>query len=297
MPVIRLEDIGIDQTVLNTIEGDGLLSKLEKQLYAASSDSSDVIPSGNWHLQALSKWQQGCDALLSKKWELALSLFKSADDKVGDAPLYRVSQAIANAGKGDMVSANNLLWDLEYSNLDDNRLNITKAMIGLNRKLDSLDLTQASQVIKNLIDALIVAGYNDIRNLSQLVDKNVINNLRNNDPEVWEAYKSLLIRSEQLFFGLLWQERFSEAEQFAKEINDIFWEFEITSLKWLEHIGDSYFFMQRYPESLDYYERATIKNPTTQHIYLKMSDVYHLLGDAEQEKFLREKIYGAFEYD
>lgn len=64
---------------------------------------------------------------------------------------------------------------------------------------------------------------------------------------------------------------------------------------WLESAGDAAFAMADHSGAKSLYEKALAgaENPTR--LYLKLSDVHHLLGDPAAEKRYREKVYGSLD--
>jgi hypothetical protein len=63
----------------------------------------------------------------------------------------------------------------------------------------------------------------------------------------------------------------------------------------LERAGDAAFAAADYSGAKSFYEQAlaTAENPVR--LYLKLSDVHHLLGNREAEKAYREKVYGSLD--
>ncbi len=295
MPILSFSDIGISEESFDTFNHEGLLV-LAKQLFEDKLSSSDmeINQIKNPHILALLYWRQGCEALLLKKWDNAIKLFIEAEKMVDKAPIISLSKAIAFAGNNDMSSANELLWDLAYSELNNSQIRVATAMIALNNNADDLNLDNASEIINNLIDALSKVSDIKVKKLSLLIDENLAYKIRQSDPNVWESYKSFMLNAEQKYFNLLWQGKYIEALRFAYEIDELYSVLNVTSLRWLEYIGDTYFFMGEYNQALKFYKNTMINNVGKSHIYLKMSDIYYLLGDINKEKLMREKIYGAF---
>ncbi|HBL30239.1 MAG TPA: hypothetical protein DD490_25685, partial [Acidobacteria bacterium] len=64
---------------------------------------------------------------------------------------------------------------------------------------------------------------------------------------------------------------------------------------WLEHAGDAAFATTDYPGAKSLYEQALATAEEPARLYLKLSDVHHLLGNPQGEKEYREKVYGSLD--
>jgi hypothetical protein len=87
---------------------------------------------------------------------------------------------------------------------------------------------------------------------------------------------------ETRYFVLIWKGEFSRAALLAEKNG------------WPERAGDALFLAGSPTAARPLYERALRENP--QDAYwptVKLSDIAHLLGDAQNEKVYREKMYGA----
>ena len=61
---------------------------------------------------------------------------------------------------------------------------------------------------------------------------------------------------------------------------------------WRERVGDAAFHAQSYREAHRWYEESLKENANNTGLLLKLSDVYFLFGDLENEQSYREKVYG-----
>jgi hypothetical protein len=82
------------------------------------------------------------------------------------------------------------------------------------------------------------------------------------------------------YFVLLWNNDFPAAARLAEE------------RKWSEGIGDALFLSGSPSQARRYYEDALQKDPNAYWPTVKLSDIFHILGDTQNEKVYREKMYG-----
>jgi hypothetical protein len=85
------------------------------------------------------------------------------------------------------------------------------------------------------------------------------------------------------YFVLLWKGEFNRAARFAEK-ND-----------WPERAADAFFLSGSPALARPFYEEALRREPGSYWPTVKLSDVFHLLGDARNEKAYRQKIYGRLE--
>jgi hypothetical protein len=70
---------------------------------------------------------------------------------------------------------------------------------------------------------------------------------------------------------------------------------QLRAFLWLERAGDAAFAAADYPKARHLYEQALDGTGNPVRLYLKLSDVHHLLGDRKGEKEYREKVYGSLD--
>jgi len=85
---------------------------------------------------------------------------------------------------------------------------------------------------------------------------------------------------DEQYFLMLWKGEYARAAKFAEE------------QKWPERIGDALFLSGAPAAARKYYEMALRAEPDAYWPAVKLSDVFHLLGDAANERVYREKMYG-----
>ncbi|HSP33957.1 MAG TPA: hypothetical protein VLU46_06545 [Thermoanaerobaculia bacterium] len=85
------------------------------------------------------------------------------------------------------------------------------------------------------------------------------------------------------YFTMLWNGEYAAAARLAEEKG------------WNERAGDALFLSGSPSMARKYYERALREEPNAYWPTVKLSDVFHLLGDAANEKAYRQKMYGKLE--
>lgn len=86
---------------------------------------------------------------------------------------------------------------------------------------------------------------------------------------------------ETRYFVLLWKGEFTRAATLAE------------NRAWPERTGDALFLAGSPAAARKFYERALREDPKAYWPNVKLSDVAHVLGDAQNEKVYRERMYGA----
>ncbi|MGZ5476518.1 MAG: hypothetical protein ACXW29_09495 [Thermoanaerobaculia bacterium] len=86
------------------------------------------------------------------------------------------------------------------------------------------------------------------------------------------------------YYALLWKNEFTRAARLAEEIDEP------------EHAGDALFLAGSPTQARPFYEAALRKDPASSYWpTVKLSDIFHLLGDTANEKVYRQKMYGKLE--
>jgi tetratricopeptide (TPR) repeat protein len=88
---------------------------------------------------------------------------------------------------------------------------------------------------------------------------------------------------DERYFVMLWKGELARAARFAEE------------RKWAERTGDALFLSGAPALARKYYEQALRDEPNAYWPTVKLSDVFHLLGDTANEKVYRQKMYGRLE--
>jgi hypothetical protein len=86
--------------------------------------------------------------------------------------------------------------------------------------------------------------------------------------------------AQQYYFVLLWKNDFMRAARFAEKRS------------WPERAGDALFLAGSPAEARTFYEEALRRDPNAWGANTRLSDIFFLLGDADNERRFREKMYG-----
>jgi len=112
-----------------------------------------------------------------------------------------------------------------------------------------------------------------------------------------EAVSARTAAAGTVLFLLLWRDAFLEAQQFAQQVAAALERDKGSAGVWYELIGNAAFLTGDNELALDYYELAlsdSEHNRSRRHsVYLKLSDLFHLIGDPENERYYREQVYGS----
>ncbi len=190
--------------------------------------------------------------------------------------------------------------DLKLANLysewtGDERFAAAQAMIGLPRG----DLSGSDTAL--VAGAALIPGELNSGALSTLWNESpssaVIQDLRRSHPKQWQSHLRNRLIAEQYYFVLLWQGRYAQAESYARQMSEHLSERNQASGRWLEFQGNAAFLSGDLARARDRYEAAVVDNIVHQRpslsTALKLSDVAHLQGNIEQERYYRELVYGS----
>jgi hypothetical protein len=98
---------------------------------------------------------------------------------------------------------------------------------------------------------------------------------------------------EQYFYVLLWIDRARDAERLALAAIAGLGESPAGATAWIERAGDAAVALGDHARGRERYEQALRAQADAPHLLLKLSDLHFLMGDAEGERALRERIYGS----
>jgi tetratricopeptide (TPR) repeat protein len=291
IPGVQSIDFGIDIDVFHELLANKFYDILNQLLEGKGAEPGSW--QSNRYLSAIEWWQQGCSDLQQKNWQQAITSFEKANELVGNARLYTLSLALAYSGAGNYDQSDLLLASMQSDWVNDQRLAVAYAMIGIARK----DLYAANQW---LAQAAQIAIHDDGLEVLKGLHCNVINSdmitqLKNYDPENWPRYLQQVVITEQYYFSLLWQKNYHDALYYAIDMSFKLDELGLASSKWRERAGDAAFYSGAYDQAITYYESAIEVAGSCYCNYLKLSDIYFITGDVQKEREFREKIYGRFE--
>ena len=96
---------------------------------------------------------------------------------------------------------------------------------------------------------------------------------------------------------LLWQEAYNDAHDFAQRTAARLVANGQAAGVWYEFQGNAAFLMGDFSLAQQYYEAALSQNENDRSglrsVYLKLSDLYFLMGDPDNERRYRERVYGS----
>jgi hypothetical protein len=96
--------------------------------------------------------------------------------------------------------------------------------------------------------------------------------------------------AEEYFLTLLWKGDSARAEAFAGAM--LARGPDSDGALWRERLGDAAFLTGNIERARDYYHASLDQHRRPSSVWLKLSDVYFKLGDLEQERLFRERVYG-----
>ena len=293
LPVDQMADIGLNDSNEYLLHPENATTAF---LNLIAGNDASLKPFENQHpqtfsfLSAVKHWRQGCVELAAGKPKKAEDRFRTAMEQF-DAPMYRLSHALALAESGKHIEANILLGS-EYSYwADDPRYAIAQAMIAFNRKdwknAERTLSPYAFSLIHEMNDATLNALW------AGKLNGDLMEDFRKKMPDMWQKAISEFIMAEQYFYLLIWTGRHNEALEYAKEMTRYLERNELQSTLWHTRIGDSYFVSGDYTYALQKYQQALEKSVYKASLYKKISDIAFIQGDAQMERRYREMVYGS----
>jgi hypothetical protein len=208
---------------------------------------------------ALRLWASGCRLLADRHAEAALRQLESAAALAPEArrPRLAVLWALSALGRFDEVDAR--FADVESDWRSDPLYPVVMARLGLFRG----DAAEAEAWLRAPAESLAGSG---------------------------GAHRHLV---EQYFYVLLWIDRAHDAERLALAAIAGLEDAGLPATAWIERAGDAAIALGDASRARERYEQALREDPAARHLLLKLSDVHFLMGDADGERALRERIYGS----
>jgi tetratricopeptide (TPR) repeat protein len=291
-------DFDISSYELSELSASGALTRLEQVLGTSGRaitpgliDDLPAVPK----LRAVARWRLGCYLLKQGEAELALEHFRQAEAAVPGARIYHLSTTLALAALGKFAEVNNRISNVYGLWYGDERFAAAQAMIGLARHEDWASEAVLQDVIGRLQEHFAVQSVAEL--WTEGPDSQLVETLRKRYPDKWEEYLRERLLLEQYYFLLLWRDAFFEAQQFAQQVAGILERENGSAGVWYEFIANAAFLAGDNELALDYYELAlsdSEHNHARSHsVYLKLSDLFHLIGDPKNERYYREQVYGS----
>lgn len=297
IPTTGLEDFAIDTTDLAGWQSQEQFGHLQTLLRKRSALSDAWVDSldGDARLQAIGWWRLGCRALDAKDPDKALGYFMAAEAAVPGARMYSLSAALALAALSQFDDVDARIASAYGLWSDDDRFAAAQAMIGLARE----ELWQSEQVLQ--LPASVFPGEFGDDPLDGLwsdgLDENTLKALRKQYPNDWQRYLRERLITEQYYYLLLWRGAYADGYRYAERVSAHLRDSGRLAGAWLEYQGNAAFLMGDYPAAEQAYQLALADNVVagrrSHSVYLKLSDLYYSLGDADRERLYREKVYGS----
>ena len=298
VPTTGFSDFGISNDELQQADDSGLLKHLEQVLQERGSAIMpgliDELPAVA-KLQAVARWRRGCYLLEQREPEQALDYFRQAEAAVPEGKIYKLSSALALAAMGKFSQVDVRIataYGLWYG---DERFAAAQAMIGLARD-DHWSSETVLQETIGLLPQRLAAGPG-MEPWTDAPGSELLRYLRQHYPDDWQRYLRARLLLEQYYFLLLWRDAYAEALEFADRVITYLERKTGSAGVWYEFRGNAAFLLGDYEQALDDYELAldaNKANPLRVHsVYLKLSDLFFKMGDAENERYYREQVYGS----
>jgi tetratricopeptide (TPR) repeat protein len=212
-------------------------------------------------LAAVVLWAHGCEELRAKRADDARAAFGRAEALWPRGRIYPLSRALALARAKQTDEADRVLASLAGRYRDDLRPELAMALVGIARD----DLDAALRILAPPADGLPAELTGDALRLA-----------------------------EQYFFVLLWRGSFTDALRYATAVEAKAREAALPTTVWTEHVGDAAFLLGDPSAALGAYQSALMsRDGKDARLYEKLADAYFRLGDLEQERAWREKVYGS----
>ena len=263
-----------------------LLASPSEQELAEFEHDEDMI-------NGVAKWAEGCLNLENGNYDRAIKNLETAERMIGNSPATQMSLAIAYAKVNQQYSAQSLISIGQATWPDDVRWQVLSAAVGFmfDRAQDSESAISGVANSIELNAGKAGALMQDIGWLTDPAAEIMKTEL------VWNAQTEDFIVAEQYYFALLWQDRYREAENYADDFMRLLRRYGFTSALWQERVGDAALFSKRLSAAETAYERALKLQSNRLSTLQKLADVYFLQGRFNDERRVRESIFGALNYE
>ncbi|MSO22451.1 MAG: hypothetical protein EXQ58_04175 [Acidobacteria bacterium] len=238
---------------------------------------------------------EGAKALRDQKAAHALQRFDEAAALVPSAKIYAINAVLSLASLQQLEAMDERLSRIYADWQDDVRFPSAMATIGLARqRLDEAEqwLRRPAEQVPDEI------GQDLLRRLrGGAMTPELLQGLKLRFPDHWVDYLKDVFVAEQYFLVLLWKNQAADAERFAQRMADRYGVLGIPSSRWYERLGDAAFLLGNFTMALGRYEKGLKGHEQSPGILVKLSDVYFRLGDLENERLYREKVYGSIGFE
>ena len=294
LPVVALSDFGIshrEALALQQADAMKLIGGLIAGKRLSWHSLEKLTPDNTRILQAMDLWNSGRQRLNDGEPTEALALFEDALAKVPSGKIYDLYVVLALISLRRWQEVDLRLGELSAMMQGDPRFGVVSAMVGLARaNLDEAErwLSKPAEETPEKFSS------ESVRKIwSGPITPGLIKEIRDQYPDSWLELIEEPQITQQYFFVLLWKNRFAEAEQYAWRMAERIQKLKMEPTIWLERAGDSAFLAGNVSGALRWYEASYGDGNPTSRVLLKLSDVYFRLGDQDQERLYRERIYGS----
>jgi tetratricopeptide (TPR) repeat protein len=293
IPAMDFSDFGFLPADIESLKNAGLWDALQRRLAGQPVPVPEGASAEHRQLfEAAALWMDGTAALNSGDAAIALERFESASRLAPGGKIYELNAILSLAALNEWPQVDRRLSGIYGDWANDIRFPAALAMIGIARK----NLSQAEEWLHVPAEEVPdVLGQQLLDRLRRnQIDASLLADLRSRFPDNWQDYVRDKLLADQYFYVLLWQKQTAAASQFAGRMVGRYRMLGIEPSSWLEKMGDVAFMQADFSEALRRY--AEIPGAGQGHeeprILQKMSDVYFRLGDLDNERLYRERVYG-----
>jgi hypothetical protein len=272
-----LQDFGIYSAEYERLVRNKKWDLLVKLIQSQGFEGGDLALQGEPDLIAIAFWGKACRALIENDFIEAKKYIKKSLSLKSTAYMYRLTELLVDSASKEGFYEVASKLDVLSREKNDMRNQIAMAMIAFHAgNYSAADL------------AIGDAAFSDLESFRKM-SLEELRRLTAGDAS-WES------KVEQYYFAALWQKNYSQAYLIAENMLQILTRINVLSYSWLERKGDAAFFQEDYRGALAAYEKAIKSGQDNDEVLLKIADIYHIQGDFNGEKVVREKIYKNFTY-
>jgi hypothetical protein len=293
IPAMDFSDFGILPADIESLKSAGLWDAWQQTLAGQPAPVPGGASAEHRRLfEIAALWTEGAAALNSGNAATALARFESASRLAPGGKIYELNAVLSLAALKAWDQVDARLSRIYADWLNDIRFPAAIAMIGFARK----NLTVAEEWLH--VPAEEVPDVLGRQLLDRLrrnqIDASLLADLRGRFPDNWLDYVRDKLVADQYFYVLLWQKQAAAASRFAGRMVDRYRLLGIEPSSWLEKVGDAAFVQADFGEALRRYTETlgAGQGHDEPRILQKLSDIYFRLGDLDQERLYREKVYG-----
>jgi tetratricopeptide (TPR) repeat protein len=294
-PVLSHDDFGLSPRDLYDLSRTGTLKAVEALLDGreASRPPADLESHLESLFEGLRLWQRGCEVRQKCDSNCRAALLERAEAAIPYAKLPPMCRVMALAGAKRWTEADELFVSIYPDWQNDPRFPAISAVLGLARG----QTVQAEEELLAVPEELTSDSPHPLlrRLWSGQLNRDLAGELESVFGDRWTKYVEAALVVEHRYYVFLWQERYDEAELYAERMVRRLRRLDLPVGRWLERQGDAAFYAGDFVGALRSYEHALriADNPTA--VLLKLSDVHFKLGNIDDERAYREKVYGTLE--